>query len=140
MTYRWLADAVVVFHFAVVLFVIGGAGLVLWRRWLAWVHLPVVAWVIFAECFQFMCPLTYLENWLRDRGGSEGYRGDFVAHYVMPVLYPAGLTARMQVFFGLMVLAINATLYAVAFRRRHTRDAPADHPSPGNKQGLIMDG
>lgn len=125
MIYRLLADAVVVFHLAVVLFVIGGAALLLWRRWIAWVHLPVVLWVIFAECFQYLCPLTYLENWLREQGGAEGYRGDFVAHYLMPVLYPAGLTPRIQVMFGLLVFAINATLYAMAFRRRPSATAPS---------------
>jgi hypothetical protein len=122
-SYRFLADLLVIFHFAVVLFVIGGASLVLWRRWIAWVHLPVVAWVIFAECFQYLCPLTYLENWLRDRGGAGSYHGDFVAHYIMPVLYPEGLTPRIQVTFGVLVFAINAALYALAFHRR--RSVPA---------------
>lgn len=126
MSYRLLADAVVVFHFAVVLFVIAGAGLVLWRRWVAFVHLPVVAWVVFAECFQYLCPLTYLEDWLRQRGGEAAYRGDFVAHYIMPVLYPNGLTPRIQVAFGLLVFAINAALYALAFRPR--RPTPAARP------------
>lgn len=124
MIYRLLADSVVVFHLAVVGFVIGGAALLLWRRWIAWVHLPVVAWVIFAECFGYLCPLTYLENWLRDLGGAEGYRGDFVAHYLIPVLYPAGLTPRMQLIIGLLVLVINATLYTVAFR--HRRSVPVE--------------
>ena len=118
MSYRLLADMLVVFHLAVVAFVICGATLVVWRKWIAWIHLPVVAWVIFAECFQVLCPLTYLENWLRDRGGAGSYRGDFVAHYIMPVLYPNGLTARIQLMFGVMVFAINATLYACAFSRR----------------------
>lgn len=127
MNYRLLADLLVVFHFSVVLFVIGGAVLLLWRRWVAWVHLPVVAWVIFAECFQYLCPLTYLENWLRERGGAGTYRGDFVAHYIMPVLYPAGLTPRIQVLFGMLVFLINATLYTIAFlRRRPTAQAPPD--------------
>jgi hypothetical protein len=130
MNYRFLADGVVVFHFAVVLFVIGGGALLLWRRWVAWVHLPVVAWVIFAECFHYLCPLTYLENWLRDQGGGEAYRGDFVAHYIMPVLYPEGLTPRIQVVFGVLVFLINATLYAVAFRRGRTETKAGFEVSP----------
>ena len=117
MSYRLMADAVVVFHFAIVLFVLAGGLLVLWRRWMAWVHLPIIAWVIFAELFQYLCPLTYLENWLRARGDGETYQGDFVAHYIMPVLYPEGLTPTMQILFGLLVLAINASLYIIAFRR-----------------------
>jgi len=123
MSYRMLADLVVLSHSIVVIFVVGGGVLLFWRRWIAWIHLPVIAWVIFAELFQRMCPLTLLENWLRDRGGGETYQGDFVAHYIMPVLYPDGLTARTQVIFGTMIFAINASLYIAAFgRRRRPQD------------------
>ena len=118
MRYQLLADLVVVFHFATVLFVVAGGALVVWRRRMAWVHLPVVAWVVFAECFHHICPLTFLENWLRARGAGETYQGDFVAHYVMPVLYPDGLTDRMQVVLGVGVFLINVTLYVIAFRRK----------------------
>ena len=118
MAYHVMTDVVVVFHFAVVIFVIGGALLLLWRRRLAWVHVPVILWVIFAEWFHRICPLTFLENWLRECGGAESYQGDFVSHYIMPVLYPQGLTSRMQVVFGTLVLVINAVLYAIAFRPR----------------------
>ena len=115
MPYRALADLVVLFHFAVVVFVIAGGLLVLRWRWVAWVHLPVIAWVIFAELFQRICPLTFLENWLRNQGGGEAYRGDFVAHYIMPVLYPEGLTSTIQVMLGTFIFVINVTLYLLAF-------------------------
>ena len=126
-TYRHLADALVVFHLGFVAFVVTGGLLVLrWRR-VAWLHLPIVTWVIFAECFQRICPLTFLENWLRERGGAAPYQGDFVAHYIMPVLYPKELTPKMQLSFGLIILAANIVLYTIAFRRRHS---PIQTPSP----------
>lgn len=128
MPYRFLADVVVVFHLAVVAFVVGGGALVLrWRR-MAWVHLPLIAWVIFAECFQQICPLTYLENWLRDQGGVGAYRGDFVAHYLLPVLYPAGLTPTIQIVLGVSIFVINVVLYALAFARlgRRRRQPASD--------------
>lgn len=118
MSYRVMADLVVVFHLTVVGFVVAGGLLLLWRRWVAWVHLPVVAWVIFAELFQRMCPLTFLENWLRDRGGGNVYQGDFVNYYIVPVLYPDGLTPRIQIVFGALVFLINVVLYAIAFGRK----------------------
>ena len=122
MPYRFLSDLVVVFHFAVVVFVVAGGLLVLrWRR-VAWVHLPVIAWVIFAECFQKICPLTYLENWLRAKAGAGVYRGDFVAHYIIPVLYPDGLTPKIQIVLGLVIFWVNATLYAIAFARPKKHD------------------
>src|SRR5579864_1332258 len=118
MSYRAMADLVVVLHFAIVIFVaLGGLLVVFWRR-VAWVHLPIVAWVIFAESFQKICPLTYLEDWLRDRGSMERYHGDFVAHYIMPVLYPNGLTPRVQVVLGVLVLTVNVLFYVAAFRRK----------------------
>ena len=129
MSYRLLADLVVVFHFATVLFVVAGGVLVVWRRRLAWVHLPVVAWVVFAECFHHLCPLTYLENWLRAQGSGGTYQGDFVAHYIMPVLYPDGLTDRMQIVLGIGVFVINATLYVIAFRRKPSQPHPREGKS-----------
>jgi hypothetical protein len=126
MKYRALADLVVALHFLVVLFVVLGGAAVVWRRRVAWVHLPVVAWVIFAECFHRICPLTYLENHLRQRGAGEPYRGDFVAHYIMPVLYPDGLTDRLQIVLGAGVLLVNVALYCVAFRRKKTEQSIPD--------------
>jgi hypothetical protein len=127
MPYRLMADLVVVLHLTVVGFVIFGGILVAFHRRVAWIHLPIVAWVVFAELFQRICPLTYLENWLRDRGAMETYRGDFVAHYIMPVLYPDGLTPRIQVAIGTAVFVVNASLYAVAFlKHRSTGPKPLE--------------
>jgi hypothetical protein len=118
MLYGLAADAVVLLHFAFVLFVIGG-GFLAWRwRSLAWVHLPCALWGVAIEFGGWICPLTPLENHLRWRAGEAGYLGDFVAHYVVPVLYPAGLTPSLQIALGTLVLLINAFAYLVYFRRR----------------------
>ncbi|MGI8788139.1 MAG: DUF2784 domain-containing protein, partial [Pyrinomonadaceae bacterium] len=65
MTYRFLADVVLVLHFCFVLFTVLGGLLVLRWRVVALLHLPAVAWGILVECFFWACPLTTLENWLR---------------------------------------------------------------------------
>jgi len=119
MPYRLLADLVVLVHFAFVLFVVGGAFLVLrWRR-LAWVHLPAAIWGALIEFAGWICPLTPLENRLRVLGGSAGYRGGFVEHYVIPVLYPRGLTREVQVVLGMIVIVINIVIYGwLLYRRR----------------------
>jgi hypothetical protein len=116
--YGLLADAVVALHLAFVLFVAAG-GLLLfkWKR-VAWVHLPAVAWAVFIECQGRVCPLTPLENWLRVQGGEAGYEGQFVARYILPVLYPATLTRELQVGMGVLVLAVNGLVYWVLTRRR----------------------
>ncbi|NMG00243.1 DUF2784 domain-containing protein, partial [Aromatoleum toluolicum] len=50
------------------------------------------------------------------------YRGGFVEHYLIPLIYPAGLTPQVQFVLGLLVLAINVLVYGiVALRRRRRR-------------------
>jgi hypothetical protein len=117
MSARALADAVVVLHACFVVFVLAGALLVLRHRGVAIVHLPAVAWAAWVEFTGTICPLTPLENALRREAGVAGYPGGFVEHYAIPVLYPEGLTAGMQIAFGTAVIAINAMLYVVAWRR-----------------------
>lgn len=118
MLWSWLADLVVLIHVGFVVFVVVG-GLLVWR-WprLAWVHLPAVVWAIGIEWTGGICPLTPLENWLRLEAGGASYRGDFVARYLVPVLYPAGLTRTVQVWLGLGVLVINLAAYGLLRHRR----------------------
>lgn len=118
MTYRVLADAVLVLHLAFILFVVLGGWLVAIRPKLIWLHLPVVAWGASVEFLGLTCPLTPLENWLRDRGGESGYSGGFIDHYLTPLMYPAGLTRGMQLALGGIVVAINLAAYALIWRRR----------------------
>ena len=115
------ADLVVVAHAAFVLFVVFGGLLVLkWPR-LAWVHLPAAAWGAAVEFGGWICPLTPLEQFLRAQAGEAAYSGDFVARYLLPVLYPDGLTRETQIVLGTAVSAINGVLYALAFRQRLRR-------------------
>jgi hypothetical protein len=115
--FRLAADAIVVIHFAFVLFVVLGGLLVLRWRWLAWLHLPAAAWGVLIEYANWICPLTPLENYLRERGGVAGYAGDFIEHYVLPLLYPARLTRSAQLLLGSLALALNALIYWYVIRR-----------------------
>lgn len=118
----WLADLVVVLHLGFVLFVMFGGLLV--ARWprLAWAHVPAAIWGAGIELTGGICPLTPLENLLRMRAGEAGYTGDFVARYVMPVLYPDGLTRSVQLVLAAVVILGNAGIYAWVWRRhRHGR-------------------
>jgi len=119
MPYRLLSDLLLVLHAAFVAFVMLGGLLVLrWPR-LAWVHLPVVVWGAGIEFLGGICPLTPLENHWRRLAGDQGYTGGFVEHYVFPVLYPEGLTRQVQLGLGLLVLAVNVSIYAWMLWRRH---------------------
>ena len=121
MTDRLAADAVVALHLAFVAFACLG-GLFAWRRLrYAWVHLPALAWAAWIELTGTICPLTPLENALRRRAGDAGYAGGFVEHYLLPVLYPAGLTPHIQSWIGLGLLGLNVAIYWVALARWRAR-------------------
>jgi hypothetical protein len=118
-----LAGVVVGLHLGFVLFVVLGGLLVLrWPR-LAWVHLPAAVWGALIEFAGWVCPLTPLENHLRRAAGTAEYAGGFVEHYLLPVLYPVGLTRGTQYLFGAFVVGVNAAVYWWVWRR--TRRAPA---------------
>jgi len=116
--YGALADAVVVVHFAFVLFVLFGGLLVLRWRWLMWLHLPTAIWGALIEFAGWTCPLTPLEKWLRREGNLGGYEGGFVEHYILPVLYPQALTRNIQLVLGLIVVLLNIFVYWRVLRRR----------------------
>lgn len=114
----WLADLVVIVHGLFIVFVVAGGLLVLrWPR-VAWLHLPAAVWGVLIEWSGWICPLTPLENLLRRAAGQAGYSGGFVERYLLPLIYPAGLTPAVQLWLGLVVLAVNVAIYALWWRRR----------------------
>lgn len=121
MFYRFLADLVVVLHLGFVLFVVLGGLLALrWPR-AAWFHLPAAIWGAGIEFVQGICPLTPLEHHFRRLGGEAGYAGGFVEHYLLPVLYPAGLNQNVQWGLGSFVVLLNVAIYTVVWRKRVRR-------------------
>jgi hypothetical protein len=118
MFYRLAADLVVVLHLCFVAFVVLGGFLL--RRWpkLVFAHVPAAMWGILIEFGGWICPLTPLEKSLRVRGGEAGYQGDFIDHYILPVLYPHALTRNIQAILGIFVLGINVVAYYLFIRNR----------------------
>jgi hypothetical protein len=112
-----LADAVVLLHLSFILFVLFGAFLVLRYPRIAYLHVPAAIWAILLEVFGWTCPLTPLENTLRERAGADAYAGGFIEHYVLPVLYPADLTRELQLYAGLGVFVLNLAIYWYVLRR-----------------------
>ena len=121
MIFRFLADATVVIHLGFVLFVVFGGLLVARRPVLAWVHLPAAAWGVWIEFAGSVCPLTPLENWLRQQGGRPAYASGFVEHYLLPVLYPPLLSRELQWVLGGVVLLVNVVVYVAVVRRSSSR-------------------
>lgn len=124
MILRWLADLILVLHLGFIAFVLLGGLFALYRPRLAWLHLPAVAWGAVVEYAGWTCPLTPLEQWLRQAAGEAGYSGSFVEHYLQPLLYPSGLTRPTQWLLGSLVLGINAGIYALLLRRSQKERGP----------------
>lgn len=126
MIYGLAADLVALLHLAFVLFVVlGGLLLARWPR-LVWLHVPAVIWGVLIELAGWICPLTPLEIQLRSWAGESGYRGGFIEHYLLPLLYPSGLTRSVQIVLGIGAAVLNLVIYAWLFARwRDRRDLDA---------------
>ena len=128
MWYLIAADLVLVVHLLFIGFVVGGSFLA-WR-WprLIWVQLPAMVYGALVELAGFACPLTALQKYLLRRGGQAGYRGGFISHYLIQVIYPPGLTRGIQIGLGLFVVLIAVAGYG-GYLRRHwpARAWRADH-------------
>jgi hypothetical protein len=125
MVFRLLADAVVVLHAAFVAFVAAGGLLALRDPRVIWIHLPCAAYGILVEVFQWTCPLTPLENRLRELGGEAGYPGGFVEHTLVPLVYPEPFPRWLGWSLAGLVLAVNIAVYlaVMAKIRRRRRGA-----------------
>ena len=117
MPYQLLADIVLVLHFAVVLFVVGGLMAVLVGNWLGWrwvnnlwfrlAHLAAIGYVVVQSWFGITCPLTTLESWLREQAGLPSYSESFIEHWVQGLLFyqaPFWVFALVYTVFGALVL------------------------------------
>ena len=118
MTYRILADLVLVIHGLFVAFVVFGGLLALWKPRMAFWHLPALAWGAMVIGMGWICPLTPLEVSLRERAGQEGYAGGFIEHYVLGIIYPEGITRATQMLLAAVLVVGNIVVYTVWARRR----------------------
>ncbi|MDX1554866.1 MAG: DUF2784 domain-containing protein [Xanthomonadales bacterium] len=118
MPYKLAADLLVLIHFGFIIFVVMGGLLVF--RWpkVAWAHIPAVAWGAWIELSHGVCPLTPLEQSLRNKAGTDSYDGSFIDHYIIPLIYPPGFDPQTATLLGLSVLSLNLVVYsAIAYRR-----------------------
>lgn len=115
---RLAADAVLLLHLGFILFVLLGGLLALRWRGAPLLHLPAAAWGVHVELSGGLCPLTPLENRLRVAAGEAGYAGGFVEHYLLPLIYPAGLTPDIQQVLAAVVIGANALAYGWVYLRR----------------------
>lgn len=133
--WRAAADAVLVLHAAVVLFVVGGLVLVLmgnllkhpsggprwpWvnRPWFRVLHGAAIATVVLQSWLGITCPLTDLEWWLRAQAGEVLPVQGFIELWLHRLLFfqaPGWVFALAYTLFG---LAVAATWWRWPPRRR----------------------
>lgn len=116
--FRLIADAVLLVHVGVVLFVVGGLGFIVagnrrgWRwvnrRWFRLAHLAAIVIVAVQAWFGMTCPLTRLESWLRLQAGTAPYAQGFIEHWLRRLIFfeaPAWVFAGAYTLFGALVAA-----------------------------------
>jgi hypothetical protein len=131
MPYPYLADAVLVLHFAIVVFVVGGLVLIVtgnlrgWRWVNAWwfrlAHLAAIAIVVAQAWLGITCPLTTLEMWLRAQAGATTYGGSFIEHWVARLLYYEGPPWVFALAYSLFALLVAATWWRFPPMRKRDR-------------------
>lgn len=115
------ADMIVLVHLGFIMFVaLGGFLVIKWHN-IAFLHIPCALWGVLIAFGGWICPLTPLEMHFRQLAGIAGYDGGFIDHYVMPIVYPAGLTRGMQIAFGVTILVVNLLVYVRVLVNRNRR-------------------
>ena len=115
--YGFLADLVMVLHFAFILLVVFGGLLALRWQGFTLLHLPAVLWALFLELKPgTLCPLTPLEQSLRLLAGESAYRGGFIEHYLGPIIYP-DMSMQDQYFLGIGLLVLTVVIYWRVYRK-----------------------
>lgn len=109
-----LAELTMAVHFVVLAYIVLGAYLA-WR-WLRliFVHLPFALWGLGIATLGFTCPLTALEDRLRDRTAGPG----FIEQYVDGVLYPEQYLALSRIVAATVVVVGHAGTAILWHRRR----------------------
>ena len=133
MAYRLLTDLTIGIHFSFLVFVAFGGVAARRARWLLVPHLLALAWGVYVSVTPgLVCPLTPLENAFALRAGRAGYEGSFIEHYLVPIVYPEGLTPSAQWVLAAVVVVMNACVYM--WPRTSVRRLPAaSTPGRGSK-------
>lgn len=103
MVHRLLADAVMLGHFAFLVFLALG-GFLAWRRpRVIALHAAAVGWGLLSVLVGVECPLTAWEDRLRRLAGQQGLPGGFVDTYLTGVVYPGEHLLAAQLVVGCLV-------------------------------------
>jgi hypothetical protein len=118
MVYKVLIDIVVFVHFLWILFLIFGVFWGIRNQKVKLIHISGLAFAIILQAFNWYCPLTHLETWLRAKHDPTlSYSGSFITHYVEKIVYielPPSLIFILSIFLA----GISSWLYLKGKKRR----------------------
>lgn len=116
-TGAFAADLILGLHFLFAAFAVFGGFLVLidWR--VAFVHVPTVVWSSVVNLANWTCPLTPLEQELRQKAGQKAFEGSWIRNYIEPLVRPLGMPRRMELVAGVSVVIWNAIVYGMILWR-----------------------
>tara|TARA_B100001121_G_C18093787_1_gene346870 strand:+ start:80 stop:442 length:363 start_codon:yes stop_codon:yes gene_type:complete len=114
--YELFAKFTLIAHLIFIIFVFFGGLLFFIFPKIIFFHIPAIIWGMYVEFTNSICPLTYLENWFLDRGGSLTYSNGFIKNYLYPIIYPEDLTASIQIYIGVTLLIFNILVYGLILK------------------------
>lgn len=116
MWYGLAADFVALVHLAFLTFVVFGVLLGRRHRWWRLAHLAAMAYGVLIEVFYWYCPLTNVEQYLRERAGEGYYTEPFIAHYLNRIIY-VDVPQEILIAAAIVVLSVNSGFYIHSWRR-----------------------
>ena len=123
MWYAAAADCIALVHLTFIVFVVFGAVLGRRHRWWRLAHIGAMSYGVLIEIFYWACPLTYVEQYLRQRAGRGLYEEPFIAHYLNKIIY-IEISQWILILAAIVVLGVNSGFYIHSWRREkllHTR-------------------
>jgi hypothetical protein len=109
MIYRTAADLVIFFHFLWIAFVILGFPIFLYfnlQKWRA-IHLLSMIVTVVMQLTGTICPLTYLEAYLKAKGVPRGvHPGQFTIDTIENLIYVEDLTLEKITYATMIFLAL----------------------------------
>lgn len=102
---------VVLIHFLWILFLIFGAFLGVRSKALKIFHISGIFFAFVIQIFDWYCPLTYLEFWLRvQHGPAMTYTGSFIIYYMERIVY-IELSRTLIFVLTLFLCGFNGWIY-----------------------------
>ncbi len=111
MVYKVLADGVVLIHFLWILFLFLGAIWGIKYKAIKIFHLSGLAFAFVIQIFDWYCPLTHLEVYLRSKHDPNlAYAGSFIIYYIEKIVY-IEVSRFLILFFTFILCGLNLWLY-----------------------------